>query len=168
VSQEVFDPATACLEGRISRPQSALEQLYQNFCAKTREAGGLPQSRRLPFDPRLVGGVTSRCSLFSPHICQIHGQLGYPTILKRIHCNLKKRALRAALRGREPARRRLSRRVDGGWGSAAGRSAAGHNCYGPGRASARQQCDIIKATPRGMSNILPLEENNAWLWNIRK
>lgn len=77
-------------------------------------------------------------------------------------------ALRAALRGREPALRRLSRRVDGGWGSAAGRSAAGHNCYGPGRASARQQCDIIKATPRGMSNILPLEENNAWLWNIRK
>ncbi len=72
-------------------------------------------------------------------------------------------ALRAALRGREPARRRLSRRMDGGWGSA-----AGHNCYGPGRASARQQCDIIKATPRGMSNILPLEENNAWLWNIRK
>ncbi len=53
--------------------------------------------------------------------------------------------------------------VDGGWGSA-----AGHNCYGPGRASTQQQCDIIKATPRGMSNILPLEENNAWLWNIRK
>jgi hypothetical protein len=28
-------------EGRISRAQSALEQLYQNFCANTREAGGL-------------------------------------------------------------------------------------------------------------------------------
>jgi hypothetical protein len=31
-------------EGRISRTQSALEQDYQNFCAKTREAGGLPTS----------------------------------------------------------------------------------------------------------------------------
>jgi hypothetical protein len=41
-----------------------------------------------------------------------------------------------ALRGREPARRGLSRRVDGGWGGTAGRSAAGHNCYGPGRAKA--------------------------------
>src|SRR5207302_8832980 len=29
-------------EGRISRAQSALEQLYQNFCANSREAGGLP------------------------------------------------------------------------------------------------------------------------------
>ena len=28
-------------EGRISRPQSALEQLSQTFCAKTRETGGL-------------------------------------------------------------------------------------------------------------------------------
>lgn len=45
-------------------------------------------------------------------------------------------ALRAAPRGREPAHRRLSRRVDAGWGGTAGRSAAGHNCYGPGRAKA--------------------------------
>ena len=30
------------IEGRISRPQSALEQLYQNFCVNTREAGSLP------------------------------------------------------------------------------------------------------------------------------
>jgi len=28
-------------EGRISRAQSALEQLYQNFCTNSREAGGL-------------------------------------------------------------------------------------------------------------------------------
>src|SRR6266704_4732347 len=28
-------------EGRISRAQNALEQPYQNFCAKTREADGL-------------------------------------------------------------------------------------------------------------------------------
>src|SRR5690348_7043690 len=34
-------------EGRISPSQSALEQLYQNFCTKTREAGGLP--RRVNF-----------------------------------------------------------------------------------------------------------------------
>ncbi len=29
-------------EGRISRAQSAREQLYQNFCTNAREAGGLP------------------------------------------------------------------------------------------------------------------------------
>src|SRR2546421_11300940 len=39
-------------EGRISRAQSALEQVYQNFCANSREAGGLP--RRGSF-PKLFG-----------------------------------------------------------------------------------------------------------------
>src|SRR5207253_6532755 len=41
-------------------------------------------------------------------------------------------ALRTALWGGEPTRRRLSRRVDGGWSGAAGRCSAGHSCYGPG------------------------------------
>jgi hypothetical protein len=36
-------------EGRISHAQSALEQLYQNFCTNTREAGGLP-SMQDPFN----------------------------------------------------------------------------------------------------------------------
>src|SRR5205823_13064719 len=30
---------------------------------------------------------------------------------------------------------------------------AGYSCYGPKSARARQQCDIIKATPGGMSDI---------------
>jgi hypothetical protein len=34
--------------------------------------------------------------------------------------------------------------------------------------SQRTLCDIIKSTHGGISNILPLEENNAWLWNIRE
>ncbi len=36
-------------EGRISRAQSALEQLYQNFCTNTREAGGLPYINQSTF-----------------------------------------------------------------------------------------------------------------------
>ena len=36
-------------EGRISRAQSALEQAYQNFCANSREAGGLPYNNQSTF-----------------------------------------------------------------------------------------------------------------------
>jgi hypothetical protein len=39
-------------EGRMSPPQSALEQLYQNFCTNTREAGGLPTQRRMTSCPK--------------------------------------------------------------------------------------------------------------------
>src|SRR5947209_7845209 len=38
-------------EGRISRAQSALEQLYQNLCTNTREAGGLPAMKVPSIDP---------------------------------------------------------------------------------------------------------------------
>jgi hypothetical protein len=34
--------------GRRLRSQRALEQLYQNFCANTREAGGLPRGQGFP------------------------------------------------------------------------------------------------------------------------
>src|SRR5947209_18669932 len=52
----------------------------------------------------------------------------------RGECPLLERlcALRAALWGDEPTRRRLSRRVDGGWGGTAGRYTAGHRGRGPG------------------------------------
>jgi hypothetical protein len=42
-------------EGRISRAQSALEQLYQNFGANSREAGGLPTQCGFP---KLFGLLT--------------------------------------------------------------------------------------------------------------
>src|SRR5437588_13004657 len=48
-------------EGRISRAQDALEQLYQNFCANTREAGGLPLITTSFFSPKLL--------LFLPNVC---------------------------------------------------------------------------------------------------
>ncbi len=45
-------------EGRISRPQGALEQLYQTFRANTREAGGLPIAQGFP--KRLRACTTKR------------------------------------------------------------------------------------------------------------
>src|SRR5260370_306897 len=48
-------------EGRISPPRSALEQVYQAFCAKTREAGGLPLITTSFFSPKLL--------LFLPNVC---------------------------------------------------------------------------------------------------
>jgi hypothetical protein len=48
-------------EGRISRAQSALEQLYQNFGANSREAGGLPLITTSFFSPKLL--------LFLPNVC---------------------------------------------------------------------------------------------------
>src|SRR5438067_6084668 len=36
------------ISGWFSPTQSALEQLYQTFCAKTREAGGLPIGQGFP------------------------------------------------------------------------------------------------------------------------
>src|SRR5438874_2572307 len=48
-------------EGRISRAQSALEQLYQNFCASSREAGSLPLNTTSFFSPKLF--------LFLPNAC---------------------------------------------------------------------------------------------------
>ncbi len=47
--------------GRRSRPPSALEQLYQNFCTNTREAGGLPLITTSFFSPKLL--------LFFPNVC---------------------------------------------------------------------------------------------------
>ncbi len=51
-------------EGRISHPQSALEQLYQNCCTTTREAGGLPTYRGMTSCPKAGRCLMEKLPLF--------------------------------------------------------------------------------------------------------